>query len=544
MSRMMRTLAALTLAVPLSGAAQAQDRPPLELSLDEAVKRALESNADIAVEKFNPEFSAESVRGALGIYDPFLCATLRKSSSTAVADNAFSGGKTDTFTYNFAASQYLPTGATFGLSFNNFRQTSNNVITTFNPAFRSSLNLSLTQPLLRNFRLDSQRLNLRVARKNREISELQFHQTVVNTIASVKQAYYDLVYAQDNLEAQKKSLALAQKQLDENRIKVKVGTMAPLDVVAADSEVALREEGVITAEGALGDAEDVIKRAIFPKNDPASWGLHVVPTDRPAAAAAGTAAVDVEAAIRTALEKRTDVIVARKGLERADISLDFSRSQQLPQVDLVASYGTAGLGGTQILDPLTREPLVPPIPGGYGDALSQVFGRDFPSWSIGVNVSYSVGNRTAAAGTAQARISRDQAAASLQRLELNVAQEVRSAGRAVETNSKRVESTKAARVLSEQRLDAEEKKFAAGMSTNFFVTQAQRDLAVAEVAELRALADYRKSVINFERALEVGAGVSFSSASSGSVSTASASRPTTSTASTSSASASSLGSSQ
>ncbi len=520
MSRQIRILAAFVLALPLARPALADDRPVLELSLDEAVKRALENNADIAVAKYNPEFSAEGVRGAQGIYDPFLSGTLRKGKQTSPASNAFSGGdKVDTKTviYNAGVSEYLPTGANVGVSFANTRQDTNSVFTTFNPSYSSTLTLSVTQPLLKNFRLDASRLNLRVARKNKEISDLQFRETVVNTVASVKQLYYDLIYATDNLAVQRKNLSLAQKLLDENRIKVKVGTMAPLDVVSADSEVASREAGVIAAESAVADAEDAIKKAIFPKNEAVTWELRIQPTDRPTA---DPITVDLGGAISTALDKRTDVVAARKSLEKADLNLDFGRSQKLPQIDLVASYGTTGIGGDQLTRATFGGPVIKVTPGGYGDALSQVFGRDFPTWSVGVNLSYALGNRQAGAAMAQARIIRDQAAATLQRLELQVAAEVRNAARAVETNFKLVESTRSARVLAQQRLDAEEKKFAAGMSTNFQVTQAQRDLAVADVSELQAIAGYRKSIINFERVQEVGSGASGSITNAGSSSAA------------------------
>jgi HAE1 family hydrophobic/amphiphilic exporter-1 len=173
-------------------------------------------------------------------------------------------------------------------------------------------------------------------------------------------------------------------------------------------------------------------------------------------------------------------------------------------LNLVAGYGTTGLGGTQVLDPVTRLPLPSPIAGGFGDAVSDVFGRTYPTWNLGVNLTYPVLNRQASAISARAQVSRDQQQASVHRLELQVVQEVRAAGRAVETNYKLVESTRAARVLEEQRLDAETKKFAAGMSTNFLVTQAQRDLAVAAVAELQAVANYRKSLVNFDRVQEAG----------------------------------------
>jgi outer membrane protein len=175
------------------------------------------------------------------------------------------------------------------------------------------------------------------------------------------------------------------------------------------------------------------------------------------------------------------------------------------------------VGGTQLRDPITREPLPSPIPGGFGDAISSVFGRDFPTWTLGVTVSYPIFNRQASAGRAQAQIAVQQTEANLRRLELSIVQEVRSVARAVETNFKRIQSTRAARILQERRLDAEEKRFAAGMSTNFLVTQAQRDLAFAEVAELRSVADYRKSLVDFDRVQEGGGGVSFGSSSTSSI---------------------------
>jgi outer membrane protein len=515
MSRHFRALAALALIAALARPAAGQqpaaqgrppdspDRPTMELSLDDAVKRALENNSDIAVAKFDPEFSAEGLKGALGYYDPLASSTLNRSSADNPQTNFFSGGETvtnKTTVWNFGLNQNLPTGGNVNLSFTNNKSDSNSFFNTFNPTYSSSLTASLVQPLLRNFRLDGGRAQIRIAKKNREISDLQFRQTVVNTVANTKALYYNLLYAIDNLGAARKSLDLATKLLNENEIRVKVGTMAPLDIVQARSEVASREEGVIVAESGLYDAEDRLKQALFVAVD--TWNLRVIPTDKPTA---DPVPVDVEAAIRTAFDKRTDIVVARKGLERADVSVDLYRSQALPQLDFVASYGGSGVGGTQLRDS-NGDPLPTPIAGGYGDATSQVFGRDFPTWRVGFNVSYSILNRQGKAAAAQARITKDQALASFRRLQLNAAVEIRTAGRGVETNFKRVASSKAARVLAAERLDAEQKKFEAGMSTNFFVTQAQRDLTVAEVAELRAILDYRISLTTYERSQEAGIG--------------------------------------
>lgn len=527
MSRTSRALIALCLTLPLAapGAARGQDRPVLELSLEETVKRALESNVDIAVERYGPDSAAESVREVQGFYDPLFFSTVSRNSRTDPARNVFAGAQkvnTDTTTFDFGLSQAVKTGASLRLDFTNSKQDTNSIFTTFNPRFDSSLNLNLTQPLLKNLKIDQTRQQLRLAKKNREISDVQFRQIVINTLANVKAQYYNLVGAIDNLEVQKKSLSLAQKLLEENRIKVRVGTMAPLDIVQAEAEVAAREENVIVAQQLLFDTEDALKRSVFAKSSPEDWDLRIVPTDRPTAE---PFALDVPAALKNALENRTDIVAARKSLESAGISAQFAKNQTLPALDLVAAYGTTGIGGTQIEREGLGGPIINTVPGGYGDAVSDVVGRDFPTWTLGVNLSYPILNRQAKASSTRARLAREQAEANLRKLELQIATEVRSAARAVETNLKRVAATRAARVLSERRLDAEEKKFAAGMSTTFLVTQAQRDLAQAQVNELSAIADYRKSVVSFERVQEAG-GVSSGAGGSLIVSTSSTSLST------------------
>jgi outer membrane protein TolC len=493
-------------------AAQATFPPPsggvLPLSLDEAVARALENNVDIQVERYNPELAAQDVRAAQGYYDPFLFSTLTKSSTDTKGTNAFSGGETvntKNGIWNFGVQQQLPTGGEFNVAFNNNKNDTTNAFSTFNPVYNSRLSFNLTQPLLQNFKTDNARTLIKIAKKNREISDVQFRQSVINAVATVKGFYYELLYAIDNLAAAQKNLQLAKKLLQENEIRVKVGTMAPLDVVTAQSEVASREEGVIVAENDLAQAEDDVKRLIFPANDPLMWSTQIQPTDHATVDPGAESQVDINSAITNALQNRTDVVSARKNLENQDYRLQLAKSQLLPQLDLLANYGGAGAGGTQLIrDPPLGGPVIETIPGGYGDAVSEVFGFDFPTWTIGFNVSYAIPNRTAKANKASAQLNKDQALTAFRRLELQVAAEVRTAGRGVESGLKRVQSTQAARVLAAQRLDAEEKKFAAGMTTNFLVTQAQRDLAQEEVNNLRAIADYRKSVINFQRVQEAG----------------------------------------
>lgn len=499
---------AFALALGAGPVASAQDaaptKPVLVLSVNEAVQRALENNADLAVEKFTPQASVLSISDAQSAYDPVLFSNISNQSRANKATNSFAGADkvdSDQLIYNFGASKLLKTGGSLRADFNNNRATTNSVFSTFNPTYNSSFQVNFTQPLLKNRAMDSSRLNLRLSKRNRDISDLQFRSIVVSTLANVRKLYYDLIYAGENLGAQRKSLALAQKFLNENQIKVNVGTLAPLDVVAAESEVATREEGVVIAENALDEAQDALKRVIFPKNDPDAWKVEIVAKDRPTAE---PVLADADAAIANALEKRIDFAVARKNYETIQDQLQLARAGNKPSLDLVASYGAAGTGGTQLLDLNTRAPLTTPISGGYGDSLSELVGRDFPTWSVGVNFSYPFGNKQAKNSAARAQLAYEQYGAVLRRAELQIASEVRTAARAVATNFKRVATTQAARTLQVRRLDAEEKKFAAGMSTNFLVTQAQRDLALAEVSELRAISDYNKSIVDFERVQEAG----------------------------------------
>jgi outer membrane protein len=499
---------ALLLALGLVPGAWAQNQDEsttLELSLDEAVERALDNNVDIAVERFNPEIAAQSVLSAEGYYDPFVFSNLEHSSTDTKGTSSLSGGEvinTKAQVWNFGASLPVKTGAQFDISWNNNRRDSNNIFTSFNPVFNSFLSFNVTQPLLRNFKIDTPRRQLRLSKINRQISDIEFRQSVINTVAQTKLYYYDLIYAIDNLRAANDSLNLAKKLLEENEIRVKVGTMAPLDIVEARAEVASRQEAVIVAENLLANSADNLKRVIFPQNDPVMWATRIVPTTHPVAE---QLPVDLDTAVENALENRTDVVAARKALERSDLDILYRENQARLQLDFVAGYGTSGAGGTEIVrDPPFGGEIVETIPGGYGDALSEVFGRDFPTWNVGVQVSYAIPNRTDKALRAQARLSREQALVSLRRLEFQVAQEVRTAGRAVLSGFQRVAAATASRELMAERLDAEQKKFDAGMSTNFLVTQAQRDLATQEALELQAIAEYRKSVVNFQRAQEAG----------------------------------------
>jgi outer membrane protein TolC len=280
---------------------------------------------------------------------------------------------------------------------------------------------------------------------------------------------------------------------------VEIGTMAPLDIVQAEAEVAQREEAVILAEAAIRRQEDVLRALIStPSDQPEFWNLRIEPSEQPNFA---PIAINIDEAVRNALANRTDLTASRKQLENNDVAMRYFRNQSLPDVNALVNYSAFGLAGTQ----RNLSGTFPPVElsrsqRGFGGALGDVFASDYPTWSFQLQMNYPIGYSNAEANLARSRLQDTQARKQLQASELQVTTQIRDLARNVQTNGQRVESTRAARALAEKRLEAEQKKFTAGMTSAFFVTQAQRDLADARNRELRAIIDYLKSVIDFETA--------------------------------------------
>jgi outer membrane protein TolC len=474
----------------------------VELTLDDAVMRALDRNLDIAVERLNPEVQDFNLARLRNAYKPTLTSTVFTRSQVQPPTNQLNGGNivtNDTATYNAGVGQSLPWGGgNFSLAWNNQKQTTNNAFANFNPTYNSNLLANYTQPLLRGFTIDTNRQQLRVTSLSRDISESQLKGTIATTLANVRNAYWEMLYATQAFEVAKGSLDLAQKLVEDNKARVEVGTMAPLDVVQAEAEAASRRQAVAQAEATLRTSELSLKRMIVNGTEDPLWRSTIEPVDRPTFR---PEPLDVEAAVRTALQSRTDLDAARKTVESNDITLKLLHNQTLPALDLVANYQAQGLGGTQFLRSgnSLQSPVIGTIPFGYSRALSTLFNRDYPIWQVQLNVSYPIGGSSADATYARGRVQRNQAAAQLRSLELTVATDVTNAALQVESSLKRYEASTVARELSETRLQAEQSRFDVGLSTNFFVVQAQRDLATAQNTELRALLDYRRALVDYER---------------------------------------------
>jgi outer membrane protein TolC len=481
--------------------------PNVELTLVEAEARALERNLDLVVERLNPQLQDLTLERLHATYRPTVSATFSQRNQTQPPTSQLNGGlivENNQGAYNTGVTQAVPWfGGDFSVNFTNQRQETNNSFSNFNPSYNSNLPASYTQPLLRDFRIDSTRQQIRVSTINREVSDIQLRRTVTTTVANVRNAYWELLFASQAVEVARGSLELALKLVDDNRARVEVGTMAPLDVVQAEAEAATRRQTLAQAEATMQTAEIALKRLIVNGTEDELWRAKITPIDQPEFR---PAPLDVEAAVRRSLDSRTDVAQARKTIESNDVTMSYLKNQTLPALDLTANYSAQGVGGTRFERQGLGGSISKVIPGGYGDAMGAILSRDYPVWQVQLNMSYPLGSSAQEAQYARARVQRNQSVAQLRALELQVAAEVTNAALQVESSLKRFEAARAAEELAETRLRAEENRFEVGLSTNFFVVQAQRDLQTAQNTELRALLDYRRAMVEYERVQDAPAG--------------------------------------
>ena len=524
-----RISTALRLIGPVSGLAIAllapaptfAQQPEVHLTLDDAVRHALDNNLDIQVERLNPHAFDLSIAGLQAIYHPTLTTTVGQRSQVNLPTTQLNGGQrvtNDTLTYNAGVQQLFPWGGgSATVTWTNSRLDTTNIFANFNPSYTSSATALITQPLLRGFGIDANRQQLRITQLNRAISETQLRATLTNTLTSVRNAYWEFVFAGQSVDVARRSLELASKLVDDNRARVEAGAMAPIDVVEAEAEEASRRQALTQAEANEQILELALKRLLVEGTEDPLWRSRIVAIDRPVFR---PEPVDVAAAVRKALDQRTDVSAAKRRLDASDVTVRYLRNQTLPALDAVATYGLQGLGGTQFIRQGSGlgSVIVGTVPGGFGDALNAIANRSFPTWSVALNLSYPLFGSSADAEFARAKVERQQTLAEIKALELQVATEVTTAGLQVQSTLKQVEAATAASSLAQRRLEAEQSKFEVGLSTNFFVVQAQRDLQDAQNRELRALLDYQKALVEFERVQETslqGAGVTVSGGTTG-----------------------------
>src|SRR5687768_13648510 len=479
------------------------------MTLEDAVRRAIDNNLEMAVERLNPQTFDFTLASLRANYHPNATSSIGRRDNVRPPSNLLNPGapNVSTMTYNSGVTQNMRWGGgNYALTFNNGKVVSpNDRLASFDPQFNSTYLFSYTQPLLRGFKIDQTRQQMQQAVINRDNAELNLKARTTNTLAAVRSAYWDYVYSIQAVDVARQSLALASKLLSDNKIRVEVGTVAPMDVVQAEAEEATRQQALTTATATMRTAELSLKRLIVSGTNDPLWSQHIEPIDRPDFQ---TATIDVEAAVRSALQQRTDLQITRNTFESNNVLLKSQRDQSLPDVDALVTYGAAGLGGVQWnltgsgLDQQRSGVLVD---GGYNNALRTLFDRDFPNWQFAINVSYPIGGNTSEALAARTRLLIQQNQAQIRASELTVATEVTNAALQVTNSTEALAAARAARELSQRRLDAEMSRFEVGMSNNYQVVQSQRDLREAQNSELRALLNYRKALVEFDRVQQAGA---------------------------------------
>jgi HAE1 family hydrophobic/amphiphilic exporter-1 len=508
---MRRTALILVAALALAASASAQTAPQqapatLQISVDDAVKMALDNNVDLRAERLDPQISDTRVAAAAGVFRPTLSTSLN-SNNQLQPPNSFLvpiATETDVVSSNAGIGQRLPWfGTTYNLSWTTSHTNSNSFLNSYNPLVQSGLSLNVSQPLIRDLKIDQARQNLSVSRTNRDIADTRLRESLVHTIAAVKSAYWALVSTRANVDARRTALELAQELSRVNKAKVDVGTSPPLDLVSAQAEVASDQEQLIIAETAVKEAEDRLRLLIFDTTKRENWNIQIDAVDSPPV---GITAIDIDGAVTRALSSRADLQRAHRDIDNAQIGVKYANNQRLPDVRLNASYLASGLGGTQVLRTggFPGTIVGPGNSTSFGNVVSQLFGSDFPTWAVGVSVSYPIGESVEQANSARAQLEHTQSEERLKSSEARAIQQVRDAGWKIEMNAKRIETTRAARELAEQRLDAERKRYEVGMSTSFLVIQAQRDLSQATTNELGAVLAYNLSLVDFEALQEAG----------------------------------------
>ncbi len=484
-----RTLALLTLALAatLSGAETgpaASGLPLKKLSLEEAIHQALAKNFSIKISGFGAEAANARMVEAFGKFDPVLTGQYNFSESEdATLRDPLTGlrppgpeSKSDS--YDLSLRGLMPWGLTYSLG-----ATSRNSRGTFNlfaDSYSTFAGVSATQPLLRGGGFGATTASVRIAMTNSRISEWQYRDAVINTVTRVIFAYNDLNFAQAVLRSALRSRELAASLLAENEKRHRVGSMSEFDVTSARSRLANREEGIISAERQVRDAENFLKQLVTDERTPAllDYGFELEPVPP-----APVVLVDAAADFRIALDQRPDYQQAKLALKRSDINFRLTRNQVLPRVDLVGSYGYSGT------DP------------DFDASRRSVRDEDFRSYSYGAVVSIPLTFTSERGRYRAAKLERRQAETDLQRVEQDIVVRVGNAAGNIEATRKRLEAAKRARELAQYTLDAELKRLRAGTSSTFFVLQQQELLSGAEVSESRAISDYQKALAEYDRQL-------------------------------------------
>jgi outer membrane protein TolC len=409
---------------------------------------------------------------------------------------------------NYGIQKSFITGTSIQFGANNANRSSNAYRIDFNPYTNASASLTITQRLLQGFGLAVNNRYIRVAKNNRRISDLTFRQQIIATVSQIVSGYWDLVSFNENVKVRRQALELAEKLYEDNKKQVEIGTLAPIEIVRAEAEVATARQQLVNAETALLQQETLMKNALSKTGvaSPTLADARIIPTDRITVPEQETV-TPIQDLTAEAFQKRPDLAQASLNIENAKISLAGSKSQLRPSLDVQAQFQNNGLAGQPNAVPIPpgdsffqRGQVDPFLVGGYGTAMSQIFARNFPDYSVAFQLVIPLRNRAAKGDMVIDQVNLRQAEIRQQQMINGVRADVRNALIALQQARAGYQAAVKARVLQEQTLDAEQKKYALGASTIFFVIQAQRDLAQARSAEVAAESAYAKSKVQLDAA--------------------------------------------
>lgn len=510
----------------------------LSISLQDAVDLALQNNLAIVISRYEPWLAEASILHTLGggapltgpvsalgtipslSFDPFFTSTLSLDRRTILANNGLTAGtgtgtgvlnqlNTHTETGNFAYTQGFHTGTSFSATFNNVRGSSSSPSNFFSPFVQSNFLFSASQQLLNGFGLLANEHFIRIAKVNKNIADQTLVQQVITSITAVSTAYWELVFARGTVDVANQEIALADKTYSDNKKQVDVGTLAPLEIVQAEAQLASAQQALIVAQTTV--LQDQLALLNLIAKDPSSPALRtaeIIPTDTADTAPPEVEKIPLEDLIKEAITKRPDILQAGLLIKGDDINVRATRNALLPTLTLSGLYATMGLAGnSRVLPTCTPVPPAvtcippPPIISGLSTALSQEFTGSYPEYNAAINLTIPIRNRTAQANNVVATLTERSDQANYHLIVNNAVTDVHNAQITLEQARIALAAASKTRDLDQQTLDAEQKKFQVGASTLFNIVSDQNTLAAAEEAEVRARINLVEGKVNFDRAM-------------------------------------------
>ncbi|MBU1625741.1 TolC family protein [bacterium] len=465
-----------------------------EMSLEQCINITLKNNLDIQLEALNLDTSSEEITAQKSAFDPYLTSKIYYMNS--VSPNTYileevSKLETKTHGESLGVSQKLSTGTKYDVSITSSKQKYTASLQGLNPTYNTDLSLSIAQPLLKNLGPSINKAYISIAINNKKISMIELKKKMSDTIYSVIDAYWKLVYNIEDLKAKEKSLTLAKELLELNKTQIEVGIIASVEIYQPESAVAQREEEVIIARNAVKEAQDKLFLIMnFYGKDKTKPEIDIIPSDSPVT---GLIETNLQESISRALSNNHDLLQTELNLDNLNTRLKHDKNQLLPQLDLAGNMTLDGLAGKS-----SYETENYPFEGDYADAYDMLLDRDYYSYNLSLNLEFPIFNRAARSSYAKSNIEKRKQIIRINQLENNIVLGVRNLVRSIETNLKRIEVTKTGRVFAEKKLEVEQEKYKLGLTTNYTVLEYQKDLAFALIAEIKSKIDYQLSIASLK----------------------------------------------